>query len=82
MVLEPVTDDGLRSMAMTSRMGNEERLRESVKLVREAALQMHRGAQAVEPEHGGRQEVPATSIPSARAISPRAAFGCSRLPAA
>jgi hypothetical protein len=58
MVLEPVTEDGLRATAMTSRMGDEERLREWVGLVREAALQMHRGAYAIEPEHGGRQHVP------------------------
>jgi hypothetical protein len=56
-VLEPVTEDGLRATAMTSRMGDEQRLREWVALVREAALQMHRGAYAIEPEHGGRQHV-------------------------
>ena len=57
MVLEPVTEDGLRATAMTSRMGNEERLREWVALVREAASQMHRGAYAIDPEHGGRQHI-------------------------
>jgi hypothetical protein len=58
MVLEPVTEDGLRATAVTSRMGDEERLREWVALVREAASQMHRGAYAIEPQHGGRQDIP------------------------
>jgi hypothetical protein len=57
-VLEPVTEDGLRATAISSRMGDEQRLREWVALVREAALRMHRGAHAIEPEHGGRQHVP------------------------
>jgi len=57
-VLEPLTDDGLRATALTSKMGDEGGLHEWGALVREAALRMHRGAYAVEPEHGGRQDVP------------------------
>jgi len=57
-VLEPVTEDGLRATALTSRMGDEDKLRGWVALVREAALEMHRGAWAIEPTHGGRQHIP------------------------
>lgn len=56
-VLEPLTEDGLRATAMMSKMGDEHGLREWAVLVREAAMGMHRGAWAVEPEHGGRQQV-------------------------
>lgn len=56
-VLEPVAEDGLRATALFSKMGSEDGLREWAALVREAAQDMHRGAWAVEPEHGGRQQV-------------------------
>jgi len=57
-VLEPVTEDGLRATALTSKMGDEAGLRDWAALVREAALGLHRGAWAIEPEYGGRQHVP------------------------
>ncbi len=53
-VLEPVSEDGLRSTALTARMGDLELLRWWVALVREAAERMHRGAWAVDPVGGGR----------------------------
>lgn len=56
-VLEPVTDDGLRATALTSRMGDQEGLRRWVDLVRDAAEAMHRGAWAIEPLHGGREAI-------------------------
>jgi hypothetical protein len=56
-MLEPLTEDGLRATAMTANMGDEAGLREWAALVREVAMGMHRGAWAVEPEHGGRQQV-------------------------
>jgi hypothetical protein len=56
-VLEPLSEDGLRATAMMSKMGDEGGLREWAALVREAAASMHRGAWAIEPEHGGRQQV-------------------------
>ena len=58
MVLEPLTDDGLRSTALTSRMGDEDALRWWVALVRETAAAMHQGASAIDPEGGGRKPVP------------------------
>gem|GEM_PF-1727058 len=54
MVLEPVSDDGLRATAIASKMGDENVLRWWVGLVREVAEGMHRGAWAVEPETGRR----------------------------
>ncbi|MGI8729330.1 MAG: hypothetical protein ACR2LK_04975 [Solirubrobacteraceae bacterium] len=57
-VLEPVSEDGLRATALTCKMGDEEGLREWAALVREAAHKLHRGAFAIDPEHGGRQDVP------------------------
>ncbi|HEY1539569.1 MAG TPA: hypothetical protein VGF63_09240 [Solirubrobacteraceae bacterium] len=57
MVLEPVSEDGLRATALTSKMGDEQGLREWAGLVREAAMQMHRGSWAVDPEQGNRQQV-------------------------
>ncbi len=56
-VLEQVSEDGLRATAMMSKMGDEVGLREWAALVREAALGMHRGAWAIDPEQGGRQQV-------------------------
>ena len=58
MVLEPVTDDGLRATAVTSRMADVELLRWWISLVRAAAIAMHRGAWAIDPGSGARQEVP------------------------
>ncbi|MDP2710130.1 MAG: hypothetical protein Q8O56_02835 [Solirubrobacteraceae bacterium] len=52
-VLEPLSDDGLRATALTSRMGDLDALRWWVGLVREAAGAMGRGAWAIEP--GGRR---------------------------
>jgi hypothetical protein len=54
MVLEPISDDGLRATALASKMGDENALRWWVGLVRETAQDMHRGAWAVEPESGRR----------------------------
>lgn len=54
MVLEPVSDDGLRATALTSKMGDEDALRWWVGLVRETAEDMHRGAWAVDPQSGRR----------------------------
>ncbi|HWC26053.1 MAG TPA: hypothetical protein VG474_05655 [Solirubrobacteraceae bacterium] len=48
-VLEPLTEDGLRATALTARMGDEEVLRWWVALVRESVSAMHRGATAVAP---------------------------------
>ncbi len=53
-VLEPVSEDGLRATALASKMGDEEKLRWWVGLVRESAAGMHRGAWAVDP--GGRRK--------------------------
>ena len=58
MVLEPVTDDGLRATAMTARMGEEDTLRWWVALAREAVGDMHQGATAIDPDGGGRMPVP------------------------
>ena len=49
MVLEPLTEDGLRATALTGRMGDEDVLRWWVALVREAVADMHRGAFATTP---------------------------------
>ena len=53
-VLEPVSEDGLRATALASKMGDEEKLRWWVGIVRESAAAMSRGAWAVEP--GGRRK--------------------------
>ncbi|HEV2777125.1 MAG TPA: hypothetical protein VGV90_16160 [Solirubrobacteraceae bacterium] len=53
-VLEPVSEDGLRATALASKMGDEDLLRWWVGLVRESADGMHRGAWAVDP--GGRRK--------------------------
>ena len=57
MVLEPLTEDGLRATALTGRMGDEEVLRWWVSLVREAIGAMHQGAWAIGPS-GARTHVP------------------------
>jgi hypothetical protein len=57
MVLEPLSEDGLRATALTGRMGDEDVLRWWVGLVRDAVGAMHRGAWAVEPS-GRRMHVP------------------------
>jgi hypothetical protein len=56
-VLEPVTEDGLRATAVTSRMADVELLRWWVSLVREATTRMHRGVWAIDPGSGARQEI-------------------------
>jgi hypothetical protein len=56
-VLEPLTEDGLRATALTGRMGDEGVLRWWVGLVRDAVGAMHRGAWAIEPS-GGRTRIP------------------------
>ena len=48
-VLEPLTDDGLRATALASKMGDEELLRWWVGLARESAEGWCRGAWAVDP---------------------------------
>jgi hypothetical protein len=58
MILEPVTEDGLRATALQSRMAEQESLRWWIDLAREASTSMHQGATAIDPEGGGRQLVP------------------------
>ncbi|MEA2221459.1 MAG: hypothetical protein QOJ35_4085 [Solirubrobacteraceae bacterium] len=58
MVLEPLTDDGLRATALTSRMGDPDALRWWVALAREETAALHRGATAIDPVGGGRKPVP------------------------
>ena len=53
-VLEPVSDDGLRATAIASKMGDEEKLRWWVGLARRSAADWSRGAWAVDP--GGRRK--------------------------
>ena len=53
-VLEPLSEDGLRATALASKMGDEEKLRWWVGLARESADGWCRGAWAVEP--GGRRK--------------------------
>jgi hypothetical protein len=57
MVLEPLSEDGLRATALTGRMGDEEVLRWWVGLVREQLAALHQGAWATEPS-GRRMHVP------------------------
>lgn len=57
MVLEPLTEDGLRATALTGRMGDEEVLRWWVALARDAIVEMHQGAVATAPS-GGRTPMP------------------------
>jgi hypothetical protein len=58
MVLEPLTEDGLRATALAARMGEQDRLRWWIDLVREASVDMHQGATAIDPAGGGRMPVP------------------------
>lgn len=58
MVLEPLTEDGLRATALTARMGEPERLRWWIALVREATADLHQGATALDPDGGGHLPVP------------------------
>lgn len=58
MILEPVTEDGLRATALTSRMSEQESLRWWIDLVRDACAGMHQGATAIDPDGGGRMPVP------------------------
>ena len=53
-VLEPLSEDGLRATALASKMGDEGVLRWWVGLVREATQDMHRGAWAIDPDAGRR----------------------------
>jgi hypothetical protein len=55
MVLEPLTEDGLRATALTSRMGDQDALRWWVALVRAERANLHAGAWAIDPEFGGRK---------------------------
>jgi hypothetical protein len=57
MVLEPVSEDGLRATAITSRMADVELLRWWISLVRGATFEMHRGAWATDPGSGMRREL-------------------------
>jgi 2-hydroxychromene-2-carboxylate isomerase len=57
MVLEPLTEDGLRATALTARMGDENALRWWVALVRSELPNLRGGAWAIDPELGGRQYV-------------------------
>ena len=57
-VLHPVSEDGLRATALTARSGDIDLLQGWADLVRAKALELHRGAYAIEPEHGGRRHVP------------------------
>ena len=79
MVLEPLSDDGLRATALTSKMGDEDVLRWWVGLVRETADGLHRGAWAVDPagrrtyvsEHWhtpGAHELAAAGVPMLAAV--------------
>jgi hypothetical protein len=62
MVLEPLTEDGLRATALTSRMGDEDALRWWVGLVREELVaNLTSGAWAIDPEGGGRRYIPGHS---------------------
>ncbi len=58
MILEPVTEDGLRATALASRMSEQESLRWWIDLAREASVGMHQGATAIDPDGGGRMPVP------------------------
>ena len=49
MVLEPLSEDGLRATAIASKMGDVEKLRWWVGLVRESSSGMHQGAWAIDP---------------------------------
>ncbi|MGH2942207.1 MAG: hypothetical protein ACRDLN_05485 [Solirubrobacteraceae bacterium] len=57
MVLEPLTEDGLRATALTGRMGDEDALRWWIALARETAAELHQGAWAIAPSGGARQYV-------------------------
>ena len=57
MVLEPVTEDGLRATALAGRMGDEEILRDWVELARGFADVLHRGAWVVDAQHRARTYV-------------------------
>ena len=56
-VIEPVTEDGLRATAITSRMGDEDALRWWVGLVRAELANVTAGAWAIDPAHGGRKYI-------------------------
>ena len=83
MVLEPLTEDGLRATALTGRMGDEGVLRWWVGLVRESLVAMHRGASATTPagarlplpDHlhtAGAHELAADGVPMLAATGPAA----------
>jgi len=57
-LLEPLTEDGLRSTAISARMVDVEELRWWIALVREEYERMHVGAWSTDPETGRRMRVP------------------------
>jgi hypothetical protein len=57
-ILEPITEDGLRATALQSRMSEQERLRWWIDLAREETVGLHQGATAIDPDAGGRMPVP------------------------
>lgn len=57
-ILEPLTEDGLRSTAISARMANVDELRWWISIVREEAFAMHEGAWSTDPESGLRVHVP------------------------
>lgn len=58
MILEPLTDDGLRSTAISARMEDVEELRWWIALVRVEYEKMHVGAWSTDPESDRRVPVP------------------------
>jgi len=57
-ILEPLTDDGLRSTAISARMADVDVLRWWISIVREEAFAMHEGAWSTDPDSGRRMHVP------------------------
>ncbi len=57
-ILEPLTDDGLRSTAISARMADVEELRWWIALVREEYERMHVGAWSADAATGLRMHVP------------------------
>jgi len=57
-ILEPLTDDGLRSTAISARMADLDELRWWIAIVREEYERMHVGAWSTDPETGLRMHLP------------------------
>ncbi|MGI8729329.1 MAG: hypothetical protein ACR2LK_04970 [Solirubrobacteraceae bacterium] len=57
-ILEPLTEDGLRSTAISARMADVDVLRWWISVVREEAFRMHEGAWSTDPETGQSMHVP------------------------